>query len=187
MDIMEIKNKIIESTIEVYKSKGLKFTMDDIAAEISISKKTIYKAFKDKDDLFMAMVNHIFNKIKESESEVLAMELDTKEKLKRLLAVLPDSFRDIDFTQLYLLKDKYPSIYEEVQKRLESGWEETIALLEKGIAEGVFRPINIPIFKLTFSATLEKFFSCDVLQENGISYSDALEQVTELLVSGIMA
>ena len=37
-----MKNKILEGALNVYKAKGLKFTMDDLATEMKMSKKTIY-------------------------------------------------------------------------------------------------------------------------------------------------
>ncbi len=54
---MELKEKILEGTIKVFNQKGLKFTMDDLASELGMSKKTIYTVFKDKDSLFLAMVD----------------------------------------------------------------------------------------------------------------------------------
>jgi hypothetical protein len=42
---------------------------------------------------------------------------------------------------------------------LETGWESTIELIEKGIAEGVIRPIKIPILKMMLESSLEQFFS----------------------------
>ena len=38
---MEIGEKIIDTAIEEFKQKGLKFTMSDVAKSLSISKKTI--------------------------------------------------------------------------------------------------------------------------------------------------
>ena len=113
--------------------------------------------------------------------------LDTKERLRRLLGVLPDGYKDIDFRQLYSLKDRYPKIYKKVEERLESGWETTISLIEQGIEEGVFRPIHIQVVKTMFEATLEQFFQRDILILNGISYSDALEEVVSILMQGIVA
>ena len=53
---MDNKEKILEATIKVFNRKGLKFTMDDIASELSMSKKTIYTVFRDKESLFYQMV-----------------------------------------------------------------------------------------------------------------------------------
>lgn len=100
--------------------------------------------------------------------------------------MLPEGYKDINFGQLYLLKDKYPKVYRKVEERLESGWEYTIALLERGIREGCIRNIKIPILKTMLEATLEQFFQRDILVSNGISYSDALNEVVNIMVDGIV-
>ena len=135
---MEEKEKlrvtILEGTIQAFNRKGLKFTMDDIAGQLGMSKKTIYTVFRDKETMFFAMVDYMFDSIKESERQVLRDEsFTTVEKIRRVLGVLPEGYKDIDFRQLYLLKDKYPVIYKQVEKRLETGWETTIQLLEQGM------------------------------------------------------
>lgn len=186
MDQKEVKIKILEATIAVFNRKGLKFTMDDIAHELMMSKKTIYTVFRDKESMFYEMVDFCFDNIKGSEEEILKdPTLGTKERLKKLLGVLPEGYRDIDFRQLYLLKDKYPRIYGKVEERLENGWEKTIELIEQGIREGVFRKVKIPILKTMFEATLEQFFQRNILMDNGITYSDALDEVVNILTEGI--
>ena len=111
--------------------------------------------------------------------------LDTVGKIRAILGVLPEGYKDIDFRQLYLLKDKYPKIYKKVEQRLETGWETTIALIQQGIHEGTVRPIQIPILKTMMEATLEQFFQRDILITNQISYNEALEEVVNILVDGI--
>lgn len=184
---MELRETILEGTMQAFNQKGLKFTMDDIAAQLSISKKTIYTVFKDKDSLISEMVDYCFDKIKESEQRVLNNNrLSTVEKVRAILGVLPEGYRDIDFRQLYLLKDKYPVIYKKVEQRLETGWEKTIELIEQGMKEGSIREIKIPILKTMLEATIEQFFQRDVLIENKISYNEALEEVVNILVDGIV-
>lgn len=183
---METRQMILEGTIQAFNRKGLKFTMDDVAKELSMSKKTIYTIFRDKESLFFAMVDYLFDSIKESEQCVLNDEsLDTLEKIRKVLGVIPEGYREIDFRQLYLLREKYPAIYQRVEERLETGWENTIALLEQGMREGVVRKVNIPIVKMMMEAAIEQFFQRDILLQNGISYMDALDEVVDILVDGI--
>lgn len=183
---METRQMILEGTIRAFNRKGLKFTMDDVAKELSMSKKTIYTIFRDKESLFFAMVDYLFDSIKESEQCVLNDEsLDTLEKIRKVLGVIPEGYREIDFRQLYLLREKYPAIYQRVEERLETGWENTIALLEQGMREGVVRKVNIPIVKMMMEAAIEQFFQRDILLQNGISYMDALDEVVDILVDGI--
>lgn len=187
-EIKAAKEKVLDATIRVFNEKGLKFTMDDIAAEVSMSKKTIYVLFEDKQTLFMEMVGYCFDGIKRSEEKVLQNnQLSTVEKLRGILSVLPESYSDVNFSQLYELREKYPEIYEAVENRLETGWENTIELLEQGMKEGAIRPINVALFKTVFEATLEQFFKRDVLVRNNITYAEALREVVDILVDGIRA
>ena len=184
--ISEKKEEILEATINVFKLKGLRFTMDDIAKELSISKKTIYKVFDKKETMFLCMVDYCFDKIDNEKNKVLIDDkLSTLDKITAVLSSLPDSYRSIDFDKLYVLKKDYPLIYERVQNRLESGWENTIALLKQGINEGVVRPVNLQIFITMFEVTLEQFFKRDVLVKNNISCNEALDSVVDIMINGI--
>ncbi len=185
---MELKETILLGTIQVFNQKGLKFTMDDIAAIVGISKKTIYTVFENKEELFLAMVDYLFDHIKESKQEILEDNtLTTVEKIRKIMSVMPESYSDIDFRNLYLLKDKYPDIYKRVEKRLETGWETTIMLLEKGMEEGSIRPVSIPIVKLMMESALEQFFQRDILIRHNLSYKEALDEVVNILTDGIIA
>ncbi|SFQ28526.1 transcriptional regulator, TetR family [Lachnospiraceae bacterium XBB1006] len=187
-EIQAAKAKVLDATLRVFNAKGLKFTMDDIAAEVSMSKKTIYVLFEDKQSMFMAMVDYCFDGIKEGERKVLENpNLNTVEKIRTILGVLPDGYKDVNFSLLYELREKYPDIYDAVEERLETGWEGTIELLERGMREGVIRPINVALFKSVFEAALEQFFRRDVLVRNQIGYADALQEVVDILVDGIRA
>ena len=183
---MEIRETILQGTIQLFNQKGMKFTMDDIASALGMSKKTLYTVFETKEELFLAMVDYLFDNIKEAEKRVLEdVSLSTLEKIRKILGVMPESYQNIDFRQLYLLKDKYPAIYKQVEIRLETGWETTIQLLEQGMKEGVIRQIQIPILKLMMESALEQFFQRDILIRHNISYADALKEVVEILMDGI--
>lgn len=181
-----LKEEILKATLQIFNEKGLKFTMDDIAELLKISKKTLYKVFDDKEALFLAMVDYMFDTIKESERAVVEDDsLSTVDKIHKILGVLPEGYKDVDLRQLYLLKGKYPKIYKQVELRLETGWETTIELIEQGIAEGCIQPIRIPILKMMLEASVEQFFQRDILIQNKVSYQDALDEVVNILMEGI--
>ena len=187
-DISEVKARVMQACIALFNEKGLKFTMDDVASSCHISKKTMYVIYRDKEDLFYALVDYLFDGIKESENEVVSdTSLTTLEKIRKILGVMPESYRELDFGKIYLIRDKYPGIYKKVEERLETGWETTIALIEQGIKEGVVRPVNIPMVKMMFEASLEQFFRRDVVSRNNLTYNEALDQVVDIILEGIRA
>jgi len=187
MDTTEdLQKNILDATLRVFDKKGLKFTMDDLAKELSISKKTIYTVYDDKEALFLATVDYIFDSIKESEQMILTdPSLSVVEKLHRILGVLPEGYQNIDLRKLYSLRDKYPKIYQKVELRLSTGWEPTIQLIEMGMAEGSIRPVPICLVKMMLEASIEQFFQRDILAQNGLTYADALKDVVDILMFGI--
>ena len=186
LTVKTVREQILDATIHVFNKKGMKFTMDDVARELGMSKKTIYTVFADKQELVYDMVDYCFDSIKESEARVMRNAgLTTLEKIQGIMGVLPEGYKEIDFSQLYILKDKYPRIYSRVEERLESGWDSTMELLQRGMDEGVIRRVDKALVKVMFEATLEQFFRRDVLVKNNISYSDALTEVVDIICNGI--
>ncbi len=186
--MQEVKEEIMNAVLEEFQDKGLKFTMDDIARHVGMSKKTLYEIFRDKDTLFDEMVAHTFSKIKEEERKVLDNpELSIVEKIRKIMIVLPGRYENLNVKQIALLEQKYPKVYRQIQKRLESDWEPTIALLREGMEAGQIRRISIPVLKAMIEGTIGQFFSTDVLSGETVSYAQALEDMMDIIMHGIEA
>lgn len=184
---MVVKEHIIEAVIDEFNEKGLKFTMDDIAKRLGISKRTLYTEVKDKEALFIEAVNYVFEAIKKSEQVITKDEsLDIVEKLRRILIVLPEKYKRIEYRQLYDLKEKYPRIYAKIEHRLETDWEPTFSILEQAMAKGRIKKINPQIFQSIVSGTIEYYLSRTFLIENHITYEEALEQMLDIIMNGII-
>ena len=182
----ELKENIMQGTLQAFNQKGLKFTMDDIAKILGISKKTIYQVFRDKEALFLETVDYLFDRIKDSEQKIVENpEMDTLQKIHTILGVMPECYQDVDFRQLYQLKEKYPEIYHQVEVRLETGWETTIALLEQGMEQGVLRRVSLPILQRMISASIEDVLADRTLEQQGITYTQALDEMVAILWEGI--
>ena len=52
-----MRDKIIDATVEEFKQNGLKFTMNDLAKRLGISKKTIYTVFESKQAVLVAVAD----------------------------------------------------------------------------------------------------------------------------------
>ena len=187
MEIM--RERIMEAVINQFNLKGMKFTMDDISKELHISKKTIYKEFNDKDELFFATVDYGFSEIKHKEAEIIADDsLSLMEKITKVIVCLPDNYRNIDFRMVYQLREKYPNVYRRVAKRIESDWDETEKLLKQAVEEGLIKKdVSIPVVKLTIEGAIEKFLSSEDFAKTELSYEQALNDMIDIIINGIRA
>ncbi len=182
----ETRKMIMDAVIEQFNRKGMKFTMDDISKDLHISKKTIYKEFDDKDELFFATVDYGFSAIKKKEAEILADDsLDLIEKISRLIVCLPDNYKNIDFRRVYQLREKFPEVYSRLAVRIESDWEETVKLLQQAMDQGIIRKMPIPVIKLTIEGAIEKFLSSEELAGTDVSYETSLNEMIDIIINGI--
>lgn len=182
----ELRAKIIEEVIRQFNERGMKFTMDDIAAKLHISKKTIYKEFKDKNELFTETVNHGLAALKEKEAQIIADEsLDIVEKLSRLIVCLPDKYKHIDFRRVYQLKESFPEVHSLIIGRLERDWEEAKSLIEEAKEKGLIRDLPVPLVRLMVDGTVEKFLGSTDLMRAGISYEESLDIMMDIIMNGI--
>ena len=180
------RQMIMESVINQFNQKGMKFTMDDISKELHISKKTIYKEFNDKDELFFATVDYGFSAVKKKEAEVIAdSSLGLVDKIAKVIVCLPDKYKSIDFRKVYQLREKYPLVYARLAGRIESDWEDTENLLKQAMEEGLIRKVPIPVIRLTIEGAIEKFLTSEELSETELSYEDSLNDMIDIIINGI--
>ena len=59
----ELRGRIISVATELFQKTGLKFTMQEVAASLSISKKTIYTVYPSKEALLLDMIDGLFAEI----------------------------------------------------------------------------------------------------------------------------
>lgn len=183
---MTLELQILDAAVTAFNAKGVKFTMDDIAKALGISKKTIYTVYTDKESLLMDLVEQGFRRIKGDEERILNdPALSTLEKIQKIIIVMPDALKNTDFSRFKEIKEKYPKIFRRIENHIESEWEPTLSLLEQGMSEGVIRPVPLYILKAMIEASIERFLEGAELSEAGLDYNAALEAMMDILIFGI--
>ncbi len=179
------EKEIIASATKQFYKIGLKFTMQDVAADLHIAKKTIYQFYASKEDLLIGMLDFGFGAIQEQKRQILAEKIPYKEKVRKVMIAIPDQYAVLDFRKLSDLKEKYPKAYKVLRKHLENDWDPIIDLLEQGKKEGRVQDISIPVLKIMVTATLDAFLSTDTLKTSKVAYNDALNEMMNIILDGI--
>jgi AcrR family transcriptional regulator len=141
-----MKDKIISKASDMFLKLGFKsITMDDIAGEMCISKKTIYKYFCNKEILIEESTEAIHKEIHEIIDTIIKKDHNAIEENFEIRKMFKEMFKSSDTSPIYQLKKHYPEIYEKVMLReineCNSAFEQNI---RKGIQQGLYREnINI--------------------------------------------
>lgn len=120
-------------------------TMDEIAAELGISKKTIYAHFPTKTKLIDSTANFVFEIISEGIREIKEEKKDPIEELYAIKDFACVHLKDEKSSPQYQLQKYYPKVYSRIRKKQRRVLEDiTLHNLEKGINKGVYRS-DLPI------------------------------------------
>lgn len=141
-----MKDKIIEKANDMFLNLGFKsVTMDDLATEMGISKKTIYTHFQNKTELVKATTDHLFCIISNGIDSIVEKKNGPIEELYTIKAFVMHHLKNEKTAPQYQLQKYYPKIYKTLKARqFEVMQECVIKNLDRGIKKGVFRKnINI--------------------------------------------
>ena len=136
----ELLKTIVETAAGLYQKFGLKsVTMDDVAHECMISKKTLYKYVNDKIDLLKHVLDFEYSKHGSSFLKILDKGMNAVEEVfeihKNLIKMLKTHNPAVEHD---LLK-YYPIIHRElVEKKSEQVFKMMVQNMEKGIKEGLY-------------------------------------------------
>ena len=141
-----MKKKIILKAINLFFSLGFKsVTMDDLAQSMSISKKTIYQFFKNKNQLISSCTESIQKQLVETFKEI---RKNADNPIVELFEIKKEAMKILGNTETapqFQLQKFYPEIYEEIKNRefnlFKDNFQES---LKRGIKSEYFRKeINI--------------------------------------------
>lgn len=144
-----MKDKIISKATELFLKLGFKsVTMDDIASEMCISKKTIYKFFCNKEILIEESTEMVHKAIHESIDTIAAKNHNAIEENFEIKKMFKEMFKSGENSPAYQLKKHYPEIYNKVMSRELNECNTVFKQnIEKGIREGLYREnLDIDIY-----------------------------------------
>ena len=136
------KNKaLIEKARELYYKYGIKsITMDDVAREMGISKKTLYKEVKNKTELVGKVIDFEIERRTEEFKELDKSELNAIEELFEVNRQINNVLEKHNPSMHFDLRKYYPDIYKRLHdSKQDRMLKSLIKNLEKGKKEGLYR------------------------------------------------
>ena len=87
----DLRTRILDEAAKQFDKKGIKFTMDDLAHALGMSKKTIYTVFEDKRSIMTETIDRFFDDALIEEEMILNDEsLGIPEQLRLIIGKVPD-------------------------------------------------------------------------------------------------
>ncbi|GGD82473.1 TetR/AcrR family transcriptional regulator [Planktosalinus lacus] len=136
-----MREKILEIASELFLNLGFKsVTMDDIANEMGISKKTIYQHFENKTKLVEATTDYVFHFVCEGIDCIRAENNNPIAELFQINTFIKQMLKNEKASPQHQLQKYYPEIYKKLdENKFLNIHECVISNLRKGIEMGLYR------------------------------------------------
>jgi len=137
----DMKEKILQKATEMFLNLGFKsVTMDDLAQEMGISKKTIYTHYENKTKLVEESTSHLFCNISEGIDYICSLNKNPIEELYEIKKFVMLHLKNEKSSPQYQLQKYYPKIHESMKVRQFDVMQECVlGNVKKGIELGIYR------------------------------------------------
>jgi len=178
-----MKDQILIKATDLFLTLGFKsVTMDAIATEMGISKKTIYQHFSNKDALVKDATLHLFETISCGIDAICALGKNPIEELFVIKDFVMKNLKNESTSPIYQLQKYYPKIHKTLMiRQFDKMGDCVIVNLQKGIEQGLFRKdINTSLIARFYFAGMTSLkdtelfnpehFPSKTLQKNYLEY-----------------
>jgi AcrR family transcriptional regulator len=177
-----MKEDILKKAMDMFLVYGYKsVTMDDIAAEMGISKKTIYQHFANKNDLVEAATMHLFDFISTGIDNLRAEKKNSIEEMYAIRSFLRQHLNDEKLMPFHQLQKFFPKIFACLRsKQFEKVNGCMIDNIQRGIQDGLYRPeINVDFISRIYFTGLTGIKDSEIFPQSANEINDLTRQYLE--------
>ncbi len=185
---MEVKDRILTKATDLFMRYGIRsITMDEIAAQLGISKKTIYQFFTDKDDMVAAVIDM---EIAKNEMDCMHFRDHAENAVHHIFLALESLEEMLKYTNplmLYDLEKHHPRSYKRLREyKYQFLYGIIVENLQQGIREENYRPdIQVDIVAKGRIESAFLVFNPDVFPHSRYKLSEVQYELAMLFLHGV--
>ncbi len=183
------ETRIIEAAADRFMVAGLyKVTMDEIASDLRMSKKTVYKFFPSKEALLKAIVHNMLKKVESKVQGIITSDTPIEEKLTTLITFVGTLMRKLSRPFMTDIQRFAPTLWKEIEIfRRERVLNQLQHIFRQAKKEGAFREdLDPDLFFLVLNTTIQGVMNPLVLSQQPFSAEEALKGIFRILYEGAL-
>ncbi len=182
------QEKLLYSARNLFFAKGyLNTSIDDIVQNIGMSKATLYRHYKTKEDLLKAVAEVFYGDIREFIGKIASENIEFPQKLEEFILYLSFRLKEVNPALLKDLQITEPFLYQFIcEERATTIEVQLKSLLSQGIEQGAINPeFNINLVVGLILSSIERMSSPALMEKTGMTYDRIFRQVVAIITKGI--
>lgn len=185
---MFIRNRILFVAADEMKKRGVKFTMNNLAKRLRLSKASLYRHFDSKNELIGNIIAITIEDCHEQEKVIYSNgRLSVTDKIRAVIQIEPKVFGAIYSRNLYEdLRDYYPDEWNLVAEFQKKQLNHLMAFIVQNIENKTLRPVNILVLRQIIISTTSDLFSFRFLEKNEMTQAETLAALADIVIGSLL-
>lgn len=186
---MDKKEQILAALADLSRTRGLyRFTMDELAAHAGVSKRTIYRYFRSKEEIVESLISNFMNQMASEMAQIIRQADSPASFLEGVINLASNMARR--FINPFVLDDLrryYPWLWEKIERFRAEKIEKNIFGVFFDQNKGKYvRNIDSRIFTTAFIASVQAVVNPEFILDNDLSFEETVKQLIELFMYGLV-
>ncbi len=184
-----MRDKILDKATDMYLSLGFKsVTMDDLAQEMGISKKTIYSHFENKTKLVEACTSSLFDTISQGIDAICSMGKNPIEELYEIKKFAMKHLKDEKASPQFQLQKYYPRIHNAMRmKQFDVMQTCVVDNIKRGVEMGIYRAnLNVSFISRIYFTGVTSIKDHTIFPEDEFPKAQLMDDYLEYHLRGIV-
>jgi len=182
------KERILQKAHEMFMRYGVRsVSMDDIAAQLGMSKKTLYQYYTDKEELVDAVLSAVLETNRKQCLEDRQKAENAVHEVFQALEMMQEMFANMNPSIVFDLEKYHPTVSKKIQQHKQVFMYQVIKQnLERGIKEELYRPeINIDVLTRFRIESMMLAFNSEIFPNNRTQLVSIQEEILEHFLYGL--
>ncbi|MFZ5596535.1 MAG: TetR/AcrR family transcriptional regulator [Bacillota bacterium] len=185
---MDVKERIFKGYRDLAFSVGFHAaTVDDLSAATGISKRTIYRYYRSKEELISAVIDELLSNAEKGYNKALSVPGTPVEKITSLIVSISKFLKTINPLIIRDLQKYYPHMWERIEKFRAGKALGIINILSDGNSSGYFRETIPQVFTTALLSSIRDVLNPGFLVENNLTPDQAAVCLFNIFLFGIVS
>ena len=179
------QRQLCDELVDLFLVEGfVRLTLDEVAARLGCSKRTLYALADSKEQLAVRAVRFFFRRSTDQVESAIARTRSPAAKVTRYLEAVAEALRPAgeefrrDLAQTAATREVYEQNTAAAAGRVRQ-------LIDEGIRAGAFRPVSAALVGEVVTATMRRITSGEIGRATGLDDAQAYAELARLVVAAV--
>ena len=163
------------------------FTVESLAKELAMSKKTIYKYFPTKERLLREIFTFVSGRITRWIQELVNKDANPLDKFEELVLTITRNLTMVSPTRFSDIKARYPALWREMEQFRLDRRDDFLSILVDAKQQGYIREsLEMELTATLFMNIINSVFQPEFFLNNRVTPSHVAETFLDIFLRGLM-